>query len=97
MSIASFLRTQHTTPVSALNRCAVAENAEVVVGIDMDPVSSDRVLAETLECLCMAAFGVGVAVKQIIGDAPGGTALNDIAERYAALSDRKKTKFKSAA
>jgi hypothetical protein len=47
--------------------------------------------------ICVAAIGVCVAVNQIIGGAPGGVALNGIAERYAALSDRTKAEFKSAA
>ncbi len=80
--------------VSALNRYAVPETAEEAGGIDMDPVVSDRELAETLEYLCMATIGVCVAVNQIIGGAPDGVALNSIAERYVALSDRTKAEFK---
>ena len=63
----------------------------------MDPVVSDRELAETLEYLCMAAIGVCVTVNQIIGGTAGGLALNGIAERYTMLSERTKTEFKSGA
>jgi hypothetical protein len=79
--------------VSALNRYAVPETADEAGGIDMDPVVSDRELAETLEYLCMASIGVCVAINQIIGGAPSGAALSDIAQRYGALSDRTKTEF----
>jgi hypothetical protein len=45
----------------------------------------------------MTAIGVCVVVNQIIGGAHGAVALNGIAELYAALSDRTKAEFKSAA
>jgi hypothetical protein len=62
----------------------------------MDPIVSDRELAETVEYLCMAAIGVCVAVNQIIGGAPGAVPINGIAERYVGLSDRTKAEFTSA-
>jgi hypothetical protein len=82
--------------VSALNRYAVPEITDEAAGVDMDPIVSDRELAETVEYLCMAAIGVCVAVNQIIGGAPGAVPINGIAERYVGLSDRTKAEFTSA-
>jgi hypothetical protein len=62
----------------------------------MDPVVSDRELAETFQYLCMGAVEVSVAVNQIIGGTPGAVALNGIAERCEALSDRTRAEFMSA-
>jgi metal-responsive CopG/Arc/MetJ family transcriptional regulator len=76
--------------MTALHRYIVPETNPEGGGIDVEPVVSDRELAETCEYLCMAAIGVCIAANQIVGGTPGGTALNSIADRYADLSDRTK-------
>jgi hypothetical protein len=76
--------------LTALNRYVVPKTHPEGAGIDVEPVVSDREIAETCEYLCMAAIGVCVAADQIIGDIPAAAALNGIAERYTALSNRTK-------
>jgi hypothetical protein len=83
--------------VTALKRYVVPDTDSEEGGIDVEPVVSERELAETYEYLCMTSIGLCVAVNQIIGGTAGGAALNGIADRYADLSDRTKAQFKRAA
>jgi len=83
--------------VSALNRYAVSDTEHEAGGIDVEPVVSEKELAETFEYLSMAAIGVCVAVNQIIDGAKGGETLNAIADRYSVLSNRTQAQFKKAA
>jgi len=82
--------------VTALNRYAVPDTQLEEGGIDVEPVVSEKEMAETYEYLCMTAIGVCVAVNQVIGGTTGGSALNDIAVRYTDLSNRTKAHFETA-
>lgn len=74
--------------LDALHRHLVPHTAEEIGGVDVEPVASNRELAETLEYLCMAVMGVCVGVNQLIGGTSGGAALNGLADRYSDLSNR---------
>jgi hypothetical protein len=74
--------------LDALHRHLIPHTAEEIGGVDVEPVASNRELAETLKYLCMAVMGVCVGVNQLIGGTRGGAALNGLADRYFHLSNR---------
>lgn len=74
--------------LDALRRHVVPHTPEEIGGVDVEPIPSDRELAETLEYLCMAVMGVCVGVNQLIGCTSGGAALNKLADRYSDVSNR---------
>lgn len=78
--------------VTALNRYVVPDTEREEGGIDVEPLVSEKELAETYEYLCMAAIGVCVAVNQVIGGTAGGSMLNSIADRY---TDDRYTSFRN--
>lgn len=74
--------------VNALNRYIVPADDDGIRSIDMNPVPSDEELAYTLNIASLAVMGVLIGANQVLGDTPGGAALNALADEYKALTEQ---------
>lgn len=75
--------------LTALYRYIVPTTHREGPGLDIEPEVSDREVAETCDYLCMTTIGVCVAAHQIIGETLAAATLNEVAERYMTLANKK--------
>jgi hypothetical protein len=74
--------------VTSLNRHVGQSEKEHEALIDVVPAPKDEEIITTWDWACNAMLGVCVGVNEILGGAPAGQGLLDLADRYQALTTR---------
>lgn len=74
--------------VTSLNRHVGRSDKGHEALIDVVPAPKDEEIITTWDWACNAMLGVSVGVNEILGGAPAGQGLLDLADRYQALTTR---------
>jgi hypothetical protein len=76
--------------VTSLNRHVGRSDKEDEALIDVVPVPKEQEIVTTWDWACNAMLGVSVGVNEILGGAPAGQRLLELADRYQALTTHPK-------